>query len=176
MTIIKKQFLKINRATAQIVGYSEYSFSAEDCPPDPTNDDPDVLVKAISEDDLGGMEMNEFLHAKKSVLVDGEFDRWEDKHTGLSCTISATPQADGSNTPLVSMNDGLPNSKFVTTSSRGVVTNSQSTGFLDGNGDGSFRVKVTDGSITTGSVTVFPDGHQDFIPVAFSFDVEASDF
>jgi len=146
-----------------------------DPPPYPPVPEGHELVP-FTADDFDGLTEQEFLDQKKPVLVEGAFDHWSDRHSGLSLTISATPKNDGSNTPYVSLRDGLPDSPFMATSSTGIALNAQATGVLDDTGDGSFRVKVTDGSITSGSVTVSPDGHQDFVPATFSFDVEAGDF
>lgn len=118
----------------------------------------------------------EFLQRHKPVMSAGEVTGWEERHSGMTCSISATPKNDGSNTPFISMCDGLPGSAYKASPSRGLILNSSSEGRLDDTGDGSFRVKVTDGAAVRGSVLISPRGHQDFVPVTFDFDVEAGDF
>lgn len=174
MSFTTHYFIYIDKATSALVSYCAHTL-LEGVEPEAGSSE-DLLVKEVSAEDLGELTLGEFFSTKKAVLSGEEFSYWVDKHSGLVCSISAMPKNDGSNTPYISMLDGLANSPFKTTSSSGIVLNSQAAGVLDGTGNGSFRIKITDGSITQGSVIVMPDGHQDFVPVVFGFDVEAGDF
>ena len=171
-----RMYAIVDLAQSRVISSVEET-SSESSLPDPPVPDGHELV-ALTEEDLGEQSFQEFISSHNPVCTGATpvFDSWEAKHSGLSMTISAAPKNDGSNTPFISLKNGLPNSPFMVGSSTGVALNSQATGVLDDTGDGSFRVKVTDGSITSGSVTVHPAGHQDFVPVTFNFEVEAWDF
>jgi len=174
MGVSAEHFITIDIASASLLSYTSRVYD-EELPQGPIVPAEGILVEEVSEQ-LGGLSLQEFFEQKTPVIVDGELSHWADRHAGLDFEISAVPKNDGSNTPFISLKDGLPYSAFIVVPSSGIACNSQAQGTLDGTGNGSFRVKVTDGSLASGSVTVLPRGHQDFVPVTFSFDVEAGDF
>ena len=176
MSETTRHYVLIDLATSLVAGYGG-SYSYTDSPgEDEAISPPGTLMREVSNEELAGFSIGEFANSKKAVLVNEEFHHWEARHSGLNCAISAAPKNDGSNTPYISLADGLPNSAFRVTASAGVALNAQATGTLNGTGDATFRVKITDGSIVLGSVMISPDGHDDFVPVSFSFNVEAGDF
>lgn len=172
--MLTRMYIMVNLALSESATSVE-EYSSEDSFVDPEVPDGHELV-ILAEEDLGGLSFEEFVSSKKPIVTEGAVSGWEDRHSGLSMSISATPKNDGSNTPTISMESGLADSPYIAGSSPGIALNSDASGTLDGLGEGSFKVKVTDGSIKSGSVTVAPDGHRDFVPVTFEFDVDPGVF
>ena len=171
---ITRHYVLIEVATGRVLGCQSVFTASDLTVPSPV--DGATLLKELTNEEVEATPLRDYVLKKKAVIADGEFHHWIDKHSGLNCTISAAPKNDGSNTPYISLVDGLPNSAYKAVASTGVALNSQATGTLNGTGDAAFRVKITDGSIVLGSVMISPDGHDDFGPVSFSFNVVAGDF
>jgi len=178
MLVADKQYYEVSKATGSFVGVLYMSELYDpDVSPEPSWGDTDTMYRVlVTPTLLSGEQVDAFPVKFRPVVSGGTVSGWEARHSGLNCTISAAPKNDGSNTPYISLKDGLPNSAFRATSSTGVALNAQAIGTLNGTGDATFRVKITDGSIVLGSVMISPDGHDDFVPVSFSFNVVAGDF
>lgn len=175
MADVTKYYISIDKDTSAPVGQYTSVAPEGETPPVPVPMD-NCLLQEVSENDLGGLTPAEFCTAKNAVLVDEEFDSWVDKHSGLECAISEDPKSDGSNTPTVSMSLGLGGAAFKVMTGVGVALGGGHEGDLDGSGEGSFTVNITDSELTEAWVLVSPDGYADFVPVLFSFEVEAGDF
>jgi hypothetical protein len=169
MSITKSYFISIDKVTSKMVGYCTHILSEGIIQNIESTED--ILVKEMSAEELGALTLEEFFFAKKAVLSGEEFSNWDDKHDGLSCIISENPKNDGSNSPYITMSDGLPNSPYITMSTYGISLNDASVGALDDIGGGIFQLRVPTG-ITLGSITIHPDGHCDFKPVTFSLSID----
>lgn len=170
-----KLYAIIHKTTTQC-GWTSFGFSYETPNPEPTPlVDIGYIAQYVSAGDLNGQTIDQFLAIKTPVLSGDAFDHWEDKHDGLQVGISENPFDDGSNSPEVYLTGGLPGSAFCVSYSRPVSCNLPGcAGVLGGYGEATFKIRVHGtGNFT---VTVAPEGHNDFKTVTLNITVDSGPF
>jgi len=163
-----KLYVLVNQENGTIGGHLNFGFGYDpetDEEPVPECSTANHELVPISEEDLGELTIEEFVASKKPVLVGGVFSSWTSRASAPSLALQGgiAPNDEGTLIATVNITGGPPSSTYVL----GVpgplktdLTDNKDT--LDTNGEGSFRIKALGGGGSTVTLTISPDGPQDF--------------